>query len=136
MKTFQAYLEESHPDFEIDEGWRDWAKGAVLGAAGLGAAIGGYSQLAPKSSPDIDNRPAAVQHEPGSSLLSHDTMRKIQDKKARIASMKDQMKGAGVTTGKFRHGELQKPSGQGGGQSDGSGSTITRSSTAGSYFNK
>ena len=66
MKTFQAYLEESHPDFEIDEGLRDWAKGAVLGAAGLGAAIGGYSQLAPKSSPQMQNgdgQPATQQNQ-------------------------------------------------------------------------
>jgi hypothetical protein len=37
---FNEWLQEEHPDFVLDEGWRDWGKKAVIGAALAGSALG------------------------------------------------------------------------------------------------
>lgn len=38
--NFNEWLQEEHPDFVLDEGWRDWGKKAVIGAALAGSALG------------------------------------------------------------------------------------------------
>ena len=128
---FTEYLEQHHPEYEIDESWKSWAGGAALGAAGLGAALGGYQGLQPSQAPQQQPHTQQVQQVQSQDSDYEQLYQQYYNKYAKVFDgakakemahklatsqlKKQQLQNAGKTSGTFKQGQLQQQSGGGGG---------------------
>jgi hypothetical protein len=56
--NFEEWVQKQHSDFEIEEGWKDWAKKAAVSGALLGAGLGIGKGLH-NNPPETANQPIA-----------------------------------------------------------------------------
>lgn len=48
MKSFEEWIRDSHPEFVLDEGWRDVAKGLAVAGGLAGSMVSGYGAERPE----------------------------------------------------------------------------------------
>jgi hypothetical protein len=127
--NFEEWVQKQHSDFEIDEGWKNWAKKATVGGALLGAGLGLSQSF--KSSPTQVPTAATQQEMPintpstGSPeykaayqriykqvypryerIFGAAKAKEMAHDKASLAAKAELVKASGRTSGTFEKGEL------------------------------